>query len=215
MASDELTPVQREDRDLALLAEQALTEQLAQLLAMLPAEEADQIRAGLAADKAAEEDRVLAEERAIAAQTLSPAEREYQAQLLPRPGEDPADWRDRMIELHGGSMPFVVPGGSDPRGPVSIDLGTQPRRKRERLMRVRPDRPNQLRRHVLRLLRPPVCHGARPRTSPRPRGRRARRAAGRGGTRGSPSGRSEPPGLAAGRRCDDVESARARRWSAR
>lgn len=88
-------------------------------------------------------------------------------------GETVAEWHDRLIGLYGGHLALFVPAKR--RGDVvSIDLVTLRRRGRERLLARRP---NRLRRHVLLLLRPPVYVGARPRTAPRPRGRRARRAA--------------------------------------
>lgn len=108
------------------------------------------------------------------------------------PGEPVAKWHERIIELYGGHLALMVPA-KRAEDVVSIDLGTLRRRDRERLLARRP---GQARRHVLLLLRPPACLGARLRTAPRARGRRSRRAAARGCTRGSPGddGEPEPPG---------------------
>lgn len=190
---DELTPAQQSARGLAVLGEQALSEQLEQALAVLPAEEADQIRAEVAAAKSAEAERVLAEERASAAQALSPAERERQGRLMPLVSEgkaDCAEWRDRQIGL-GEDMTLTTSSSSGRRPAVSIDLARVRRRDRERLMRIPLNRPGRLRRGILVLRRPPICRGARAR--PRARGRRERRTV-RSSARSGDSGSTEPGG---------------------
>jgi len=196
MASDELTQA------VEAQAQAALCELLGELLAVLPAEEAEQIRAELEAAEAAEEERVLAEERAIAEQALSPAERERQNRLMPLASEgraDCAEWRDRQIGL-GEDLTLTAPPQRPGEDQVSIDLARVRRRDRERLMRIPLNRPGRLRRGILVLQRPPVCRGARAR--PRARGRRERRTV-RSSARSGDSGSSEPPGLAAGRRCTE------------